>query len=432
MPMPMPPQLEAAFAQVSQILEQVEGKPIDLVKAPWAEVEKSVIKLLGGPFKPQQPEHQVVALGLAAAFAERLNAEHQAFWFPYRETPEGASLGFPDALIMLSPFGAVVDALRGGKLDKLDDVAKEIRTSLGQVKFGLGAGGQPMRLSPEDYMRLFDPGFVQVVALDSAKMKQAFTANPTKLASDLRDAIGRAAKLPPEAKKQLEAQLVNAVARLDPTKTLIEQVARAPRVVETMALLFGAVGGTGAAAEEFWSDVVMPLLFTGAPASFPALDDDELEVAKKGVDPLFLFLDVVPHQFPSPEEEGLLNAFPADKLDLPDPAFQGVQALRLIKVSPDAIIAPFAAFEPAKTRDAIARFGAAVAEKTGPVAQKQGAEEAKMMLDAALTLLGDLKPMVAAGQALYVRRLTEAEAASEPAMAQLRQALTAPRIILAP
>ncbi|MEW5739178.1 MAG: hypothetical protein AB1938_09655 [Myxococcota bacterium] len=429
MPMPMPPQLEAALAQVDAVLEQVEGKKIDLLKASWAEIEKGVIKLLGGPFKMQQPEHQVVALGLAAALGARLNAEHQAFWFPYRETPEGASLGFPDALIMLSPFGAVVDALRSGRLEKLDEVTKEIRNSLAQVKFGAG-GGAPMRLTAEDYMRLFDPGFVQLVALDPVKTKQVWGSQPTKVANDLRDGLSRAAKLPPEAKKQLEAQLVTAVSRLEPGKTLLEQVARAPRVVETMGLLFGASGSTGAAAEEFWSDVVMPLLFTGAPASFPTLDEEELAAAKKGIDPLFLFLDVVPHQYPSPEEEGLLNAFPAAKLFLPDPAFEGAQQLRLIKVTTDAIAAPLAAFDPQKTREAIARFGAMLAEKTGPVAQKQGEAEAKMMLDAALTLLSDLKKLVSEGKDLYVRRLTEAEAASEPAIAQLRQALSGPRIIL--
>jgi hypothetical protein len=430
MPMPMPPQLEAAFAQVSSVLEQVEGKKIDLEKAPWAEIEKSVIKLLGGPFKVQQQEHQVVALGLAAAFGERLGAEHQAFWFPYRETPEGASLGFPEALIMLSPFGAVVDALRQGRLEKLDDVQKEIRSALGQAKFAVG-GGAPMRLGPEDYMRLFDPGFVQLVGLDPAKAKQVWGSQPGKVANDLRDGLSRAGKLSAEVKKQLESQLVQSVSRLEPGKTLLEQVPRAPRVVETMGLLFGSTGSTGAAAEEFWSDVVMPLLFTGAPASFPPLEAEELEAAKKGIDPLFLFLDVVPHQFPSPDEEGLLNAFPAAKLDLPDPAFAGVTQLRLIKVTPEALIAPLAAFDPQKTRDAIARFGAWVAEKTGPVAQKQGEAEAKMMLDAALTLLTDLKKLVSEGKDLYVRRLTEAEAASEPALAQLRQALSGPRIILA-
>lgn len=429
MPMPMPPQLEAAYAQVDAILEQVEGKKIDLLKAGWAELEKSVIKLLGGPFKVQQPEHQVIALGLAAALGERLHAEHQAFWFPYRETPEGASLGFPEALIMLSPFGAVVDSLRMGRLEKLDEVQKEIRSTLGQVKFGAG-GGAPLRLSPEDYMRLFDPGFVQLVALDPVKTKQVWGSQPPKVGADLRDALSRAVKLPPEAKKQLEAQLVTAVSRLEPGKALLEQVPRAPRVVETMGLLFGAAGSTGAAAEEFWSDVVMPLLFTGAPASFPDLDEEELAAAKKGIDPLFLFLDVVPHQFPSPEEEGLLNAFPAAKLSLPDPAFEGVQQLRLIKVTTDAIAAPLAAFDPQKTREAITRFGASLAEKAGPVEQKQGEAEAKMMLDAALTLLGDLKKLVAEGKDLYVRRLTEAEAASEPAIALLRQALSGPRIIL--
>ena len=55
-----------------------------------------------------------------------------------------------------------------------------------------------------------------------------------------------------------------------------------------------------------------------------------------------------------------------------------------------------------------------------------------MMLDAALTLLGDVQKLVKEGKDLYVRRMTEAEAASEPAIAQLRQVLSGPRIILAP
>lgn len=429
MPMPMPPQVEAALAQLNSQLASALGKPVDLSQAPWAEVEKGVIRLLGGPFKPQDVDHQIVALGLAAALAERFHAAHQAFWFPYRETPEGASLGFPDALIMLSPFGAVVDALTAAKLEKLDDVAKDIRAALGQAKFGLGAGGQPVRLGAEDYMRLFDPGFIQLVAIDAAKLKQLLGDTPAKVAHALRDAIGRADKLPPEVKKQLEAQLVNAVSRLDASKPLAELVAQAPRLMETLALLFGATGGTGAAAEEFWSDVVMPLLFIGAPAAFPPFDGDEVAAAKQGVDPLFLFIDVVPHQHPSPEDDGLLNAFPGKELALPDPAFAHVPALRLIKVGTSAITAPLAAFDAQKSREAIARFGAALAEKAGPVEKRQGEAEAKVMLDAAMTLLGDLKALPS-GTDLYVRRLTEAEAASEPAMAQVRAALSGPRIIL--
>ena len=69
---------------------------------------------------------------------------------------------------MLSPFGAVMEALATARLARLDDVQKDIRNSLAQVKFGAGGlGGGAQRLHPEDYMRLFDPGFVQVVALDS-------------------------------------------------------------------------------------------------------------------------------------------------------------------------------------------------------------------------------------------------------------------------
>lgn len=426
---PRPPQLDAAFQQVSQVLSQVAGKPVDLVKDSWADIEKAIIKVLGGPFQPQVMEHQVVALGLAAALGDRLHADHQAFWFPYRETPEGAALGFPEALVMLAPFGAVVDALVSGKLEKVDEVVKTIRNALAQAKFG-GAGQQPMRLTPEDYMRLFDPGFVQVVAVDAAKAKQAWDWAPEKLSSELRDAVSRAAKLPADAKRQLEQQLVGALQRLEPGKPIITQAAKAPRVVETMALLFGQTSSTGPAAEEFWHEVVMPLLFVGAPQSFPPLDDEELAVVKQGIDPLFIFLDVVPYAFKAPEGQTLLGAFPANTLQAPAPEFKGTQQLRLVKVGTDAIKAALDAFDPAKTRDALSRFGAYLQEKSGTPAT-QNAEEAKMMLDAALTLLADLKQGVAAGRELYVRRMTEAEAANEPAMALVRQALSAPRIILA-
>ncbi|MDP2270951.1 MAG: hypothetical protein Q8N23_22485 [Archangium sp.] len=428
MSMPRPPQLDSAFQQVSAVLAQVAGKPVDLVKDSWADIEQAVIKLLGGPFNPQQQEHQVIALGLAAAMGERLHTEYQAFWFPYRETPEGASLGFPDALIMLAPFGAVVDALGAGKLEKVEEVTKTIRTSLAQAKFGAG-GGQPMRLGPEDYMRLFDPGFVQVVGVDPAKLKQAWDSAPERLSIDLRDAINRAPRLPAELKKQLEQQLVGALNRLEGGKPIITQAARAPRVVETVGLLNSATTNTGPAAEEFWQEVVMPLLFVGAPATFPPLGDEELAAAKQGIDPLFLFLDVVPFQFKA-AEEGLLGAF--TDLQVPAPEFRSSTQVRLIKVGTESVKEALAAFDQVKSRDAIKRFGDHLKEKGGVAAEAKGAQEAKTMLDAAMTLLGELKQAVSGGRDIYVRRMTEAEAASEPALAQVRQALSAPRIILAP
>src|SRR3954469_6838551 len=133
---PAPQHVFQAQAQLAAALEKAEGKPVDLLKAPWVDVEKGVIKLLGGPFQVNRPEHQALALGLAGAFAARMSSEHQAFWFPNRDSPEGATLGFPEAIIMLSPFGAVMDALSQGKLSKLEDLSTQIRTQLGQVRFG--------------------------------------------------------------------------------------------------------------------------------------------------------------------------------------------------------------------------------------------------------------------------------------------------------
>ncbi len=427
MSVPAPPQLQAALAQLSSALEKVEGRKVDVVTESWAAIEKGVIKLLGGPFDPRLGEHQVVALGLAAALGERLAKDHGAFWFPNRETPEGAALGFSAAVITLAPFGAVVDALMSAKLEKLDELVKEIRTTLGQAKFAPGAGGGA-RLGPEDYMRLFDPGFVQLVAMDPKKAKQAFDTAPERLAHDLRDGISRAGKLPAEVQKQLESQLVGALTRMPAGKPLISSVKLAPRVCETMALLFGGTAASGAAPEELWAQIVFPLLFIGAPASFPPLEAEELDAAKQGIDPLFLYLDVVPYTFKA-IEEGMFGAFPADSIGLLDEGMKNVP-VRLVKVDAAALKPALDAFSAAKVKDAIDRFGKHVREKTGDV-KVLNANEAKQMLEAGIILLEDLKKIVAAGGDVCVRNLTEAEAASEPALAVLRQSLQGPRIILA-
>jgi hypothetical protein len=427
---PLPPQLEAARTQLEGALKEVEKRAVDLDAEPWDKLEAGVIKLLGGPFRIDQPAHHVVALGLAATLGARLAKEHGAFWFPSRESPEGASLGFPEALIMLSPFGAVLDALVASKLAKLDDVVRDVRAALGRVKFG--AGGQ-MRLSPLDYQRLFDPGFVQMCQLDPAKLKAAFELTPERLTADLRDAFDRVlGKLPDEVKKQMEPQLIGTIQRLEPGKKLDEQITRAPRVAELVASLWAVKEATGSAPEEFWHDVAFPLVFIGAPASFPPVEDEEAQLAKQGVDPLFLFIDAVPFSTPAPEDEGLLGAFPAASLGLLDPKFEAAgSALRMIRVGLDAVKAPLEAFSAAKTKDAIGRYAKSLEAKAGALPPKPAQSEGDAMLEAALVLLEDLQKLAKGPGELYVRRLTEAEAAAEGAMAVVRGALQGPRIILA-
>lgn len=421
---PTPPHLAGARQQLAGALEAVEKRKIDLEGASWEEIEKSVIKVLGGPLKPNEPAHQIVALGLAAVLGERLVKDLNGFWFVSRESPEGVALGFPDALVMLSPFGAVLEALATAKLTRLDDVLKDIRNALAQAKFS-GAGGA--RLSPYDYQTLFDPGFLQMLSLDAAKVDQALKLAPDRLALDLREALTRT-QLPDQAKKQVEAQLITALGRLERGKPMVEQVQRAPRLAELVTHLFGAAGQTGSAPEELWTDVVFPLLFVGAPDKFPDLDGEELELAKKGVDPFVLFLEVCPYSTPAPEE-GLLGAFPPDKLELPHPSLGANAQPRIVKVSLEAMKPALDKFDPAKTKDAIARFGKTLEAKLGEA--PKGDPHAGEMLDAALHILGDLKKLSDSGKPVCIRRLTEAEAMSDGALAEVRKSLSGPRIILA-
>jgi hypothetical protein len=286
-----------------------------------------------------------------------------------------------------------------------------------------------VRLRPEDYQRLFDPGFLQFVVLDAPKAKQAWESRPDSLQRDIRAALGRTnPPLPPEARQQFEGQIVMALQRMEPTKPLSEQVERSPRAAELMGHLFATTHMTGAAPEEIWQELVMPLLFIGTPDSFPPLDDEELDAFKQGADPVALFLDVVPYQRQAPEE-GLLGAFELSDVGLPHPCFERISSLRLIKLDRAKVEALVKDFDAAKTRDAIERFTKYLEEKSGAKATRTPA--GAQMLDAAVTLLTDLnRALSSANGELCLRRITEAEASSESALSLVRNALQGPRIIL--
>jgi hypothetical protein len=426
---PVPQHVHAAQAQLAATLEKSEGKPVDLLRTPWEELEKFIPKLLGAPFDPNNQNHQGLALALAGVFAERLSTSHEAFWFPNRDAPEGAALGFPEAIIMLSPFGAVMEAMMQGRLAKLDDLVKDLGNSLGQARFAAG-GPQGSKLAPPDYQRLFDPGFLQFVVLEPQKAKTAFESRPDALARDIREALGRTQPpLPQEARQQFEGQIVQTLMRLDAQLPLSEQMDCAPRIAELVGHLCATVGGTGAAPEEFWGEIVLPVLFIGVPQQFPPVDEEETQAFTQGAPVLSLFVDVVPHASQAPEE-GLLGAFEHSDLSLEHPGFGKVGALRLIKVNPARLRSLLEKFDPDQTLDAVRRFGKYMEEKSGKAAPPNPQNEE--MLRATMVLLTDLKKAMTEIQGdVCLRRLTEAEAASEQAVSLVRRALQAGRIILA-
>jgi hypothetical protein len=425
--------LDAATQQLAASLARVTGAPIDLKSASWADIEKGVIRLLMGPFQPDQPEHQLVALGLAGVFADRLIESDQAFWFPHREAPEGGMIGFPEAVLMLSPFQAVADALGRGKLERLEEVTADIRRTLAQARFA-PSGGAPVRLRPEDYARLFDPGFLQFMLLDPRRTKELWDAKPSVLSADLRAALARvsAQRMSAEAKAQFEQQIAGSLARLDPARTFGDQVAQAPRLAELMLTLVAATKQTGSAPDEFWEQAVFPLLFTGAPTTYPPLDDQDLEAAKQGVDPLALFLDVVPYSSPAPED-GLLGVFPMQEIDVPHPSMTQGGVPRLLVVPKAVLQSKLAGYDLRATRASLDGFTKYLSEKAGkPIA---ASAPGKQMEDAALALLAEVKGLLDGAPAeaqLVMRRLTETEALSDGALQAVREAMQGPRIILAP
>jgi nucleotidyltransferase/DNA polymerase involved in DNA repair len=128
-------------------------------------------------------------------------------------------------------------------------------------------------------------------------------------------------------------------------------------------------------------------------------------------------------------EEGLLGTFEQSDLTLEHPGFGKVGALRLIKVNAERIRKLLEQFDPDKTVEAVRRFTKHMEDKAGKGAPPNPQNEE--MLKAAMVLLGDLKRAVTTEKGdLCLRRLTEAEAASEQAVSLVRKALQGPRIIL--
>lgn len=423
----VPASIELAYQQLAQGLATVGLAELDLLKAPWADIERGVARLLGGPFDVRRPNHQAIALGVSAVFGKRLVAEHGAFYARNRESPDGMVLGFPDEIIMLSPFGAVVEALSRSNLARLDEVDKEVRAALGRARLAVSAR-TPRHLTPEDYEHLFDPGLVQLVVLDQARLKELWELPAASFARNVREALDRSTQIPSELRKALQSQIVGAVEGLEPNKTMIDQIGRAGRLIELAPHLAATVEATRAAPEEFWAAVVFPLLFIGAPETFPPLDEEDRAAIREGVDPLYLYLDVVPYQFPAPDE-GVLGAFGADAVSLIHPAMGGLAPLRLAGLKLDVIGPALSAFDAVKSRDAFRRFSPSLEQQTGKAVE---AREADRVFDEALELIGDLKKVWESrgkGPAA-MRRLTEAEAAGEPALSLVRKALQGPRIIL--
>jgi hypothetical protein len=376
---------------------------------------------------------------IAAAFGERICRDLSGFWFQNRAVPGGAAVGFPDVTMMLSPFEVTMSALSRAKLNMLEDVARDLGGTLARARAaqpGDAAAGAPT-FGPEDYRRMFDPGFVQFACVDLGKVRALLARTPVDIARDVEQALTRMPdEVPRNVRASIRDQIAGSLRALPADQPLSEQATAAPPLVELVALLEGAIESTRFAPAELWQHVLLPLLHVGPAETFPALDDEDKAALREGADPLLLYVETLPYRSPAADEDGLLGIFPPGELRVIHPALAQSASPRLI-VAPVAPLASlFAEFNRGAVRAAVGRF------TRHAVAEAQGADAAAPNVDSgllgpALELLGELATVVEAVSAtssgervLCVRRAPEAEAASDAALVELRRAMQGPRIIL--
>ena len=433
-----PPQMEAALSQLVLLLQTAEKREVDCLNASWREIEKSVIKVLGGAFKLSKPEHQLIALGLCAVLGEKLLHAHKGFWFSNSDSAAGVSLGFADAIVILSPFEATLEALASADLGKLDELARNLSDSLSAARMASGIPllGAP-KLDAQLYQRLFDPSFIQVMGLDMEKAEATWKRLPAQLMQELKDALSRVGSgLSTELKTHMENQFQAVFNSMAQHKPIGEQWEKHGQTCELAARLWASVASTGPVSEEFWDDVVFPLLFTGFPETFPPIEEELLEAARQGIPALYVFLEVVPYTWPSPEDGALLGAFAKSGIRPLSPQASAGNTLRVLSVDCEFLQKPLEAFDGEKLRKTLARFADYLEEKAGPPSPEAAENEAlqnketQMVMDSAIRLLGDLKDVSNPVGSVCIRRLTEAEADIEGAFELIRKSLQGPKLIL--
>jgi hypothetical protein len=426
--------MAAALEQLRKILVSPEGAAIDPTTADWPDIEKGVVLLLGGAFSPQQQGHLDVVFMVASALAERLRGEFGAFWFQNRSSPHGATVGFPQGILVFSPFEVVFELLGRAQLAQLGKVVEDLRAALAR---GGAATAKPGGLGPADYQRIFDPGLVQLFAFDPQAVSAALDATAGSTLRDFEYGFSKlTTEIPEKVRAQISREVQGALGRLTPDAPIGSQIGRAPQLVEFVALAVGGTMGTGIAPAEFWEQLLLPLLHVGAAEDFAAPDEEELASYREGVEPLLLYVDLVPYQTPAADEDGLLGVFPAEDVKLIDARWAGSQGVRVLRLDTAAIEDVCASFDPAQVRASVERFAAACATAAGgPAAAPDRAPGQPALLDLVLMLAQDVCHLVqtvqAKGWALGLRYATESEASSEPVLQDLRRAIKEPRIVLA-
>ncbi|ACY13147.1 hypothetical protein [Haliangium ochraceum] len=248
-----------------------------------------------------------------AWIGETLRRRHGGHWLIAADDPKTWRLGFSKIMLEIAPFRFAEQLLQIGAGTAQKLIAEIERLRLGHEEQKARDGGEEIdRFTAQTYIRLHTVPLGQWMAMDFPHVARMWNQATVR---DLVKEIKKVAKQANPANLPLLERLVQAIEQADPMKPLAEQT-NDRALFETIAQVVGLRRATAPLAMDVIERFVLPAVHIGIPDSFPPLDEDDLELLRKGAEFFALFVEVVPHKYQA-ADDGFLRSIPQEDLASP-------------------------------------------------------------------------------------------------------------------
>ncbi|HUH01335.1 MAG TPA: hypothetical protein VML75_05025 [Kofleriaceae bacterium] len=257
--------------------------------------------------------HWELWFNLGAWIGETMRRRHGGHWLIVGDDPKSWRLGFSKILLEIAPHNFAEQLLRMGQGAGRRMVAELERLRQMHVDQAERDGGEELdRFTSQHYVRMHTIPLGQFMVLDFPLLSQMWNKAP---ASELIKETRKQAKRLDAGNQPIVEKVIQALEQADLNKPIAQQTGDRG-LFEAVAQIVGLRRATAPVAMDVLESMVIPAMHVGIPDKFPPLDDEDLQMMRKGAELFVVFLEVVPHKYPA-DDEGFLGAIPHESLSTP-------------------------------------------------------------------------------------------------------------------